>query len=66
MQGFIYTRPLRTILDLIEADTIERGFLRQALRQALHRGLVTRPEIKRVRLSAPAQRVFEDLLRQVA
>jgi predicted transcriptional regulator of viral defense system len=32
-QGFKYTRPLRTILDLIEADTVERVFLRQALRQ---------------------------------
>jgi predicted transcriptional regulator of viral defense system len=65
-QGFKYTRPLRTILDLIKADTVERTFLRQALRQALQRGLVTRSEIKRVRLSDPAQRVFEDLLRQVA
>ena len=65
-QGFKYTRPLRIILDLIEADTVERNFLRQALREALQRGLVTRSEIKRVRLSGPAQRVFEDLLRQVA
>ncbi len=65
-QGFKYTRPLRTILDLIEADTVERTFLRQALRQALQRGLVTRSEIRRVRLSSAAQRVFEDLLRQVA
>ena len=39
-QGFKYTRPLRTILDLIEADTVERVFLRQALGQALHRGLI--------------------------
>src|SRR5437867_6863932 len=34
-QGFKYTRPLRSILDLIEADSVERTFLRQALRQAL-------------------------------
>jgi predicted transcriptional regulator of viral defense system len=65
-QGFKYTRPLPTILDLIEADTVERIFLRQALRQALHRGLITRHQIKRVNLSGPGQRVFEDLLRQVA
>jgi predicted transcriptional regulator of viral defense system len=65
-QGFKYTRPLRTILDLIEADSVERTFLRQALRQALHRGLITRSEVKRVKLSPPAQRVFQDLLRQVA
>jgi predicted transcriptional regulator of viral defense system len=65
-QGFKYTRPLRTILDLIEADSVERTFLCQALRQALDRGLITRSEVKKVKLSAPAQRVFQDLLRQVA
>jgi len=65
-QGFKYTRPLRTIIDLIEADTVERTFLRQALRQALHRGLITRSEVKRVKLRPPAQRVFQGLVRQVA
>ena len=65
-QGFKRTRPLRTILDLIEADTVERAFLRQALRQALDRGLINRRQIKNVKLSVPAQRVFEDLLRRVA
>ncbi|MGH9622129.1 MAG: type IV toxin-antitoxin system AbiEi family antitoxin domain-containing protein [Bryobacteraceae bacterium] len=65
-RGLKYTRPLRTILDLIEADTIEHMFLRQALRQALDRGLITRPEIKRAKLNPPAQSVFQDLLRQVA
>src|SRR5215469_11485184 len=39
-QGFKHTRPLRTILDLIEADSVERTILRQALRHALHRGLI--------------------------
>jgi len=65
-QGFKRTRPLRTILDLIEADTVERAFLRQALRQALDRGLINRHQIKNAKLSVPAQRVFEDLLRRVA
>jgi hypothetical protein len=65
-QGFRYTRPLRTILDLIEADSVEHTFLRQALRQAFHRGLITRSQVNRVRLSARAQKVFESLLRQVA
>jgi hypothetical protein len=63
-QGF--TRPLRTILDLIEADTIERVFLRQAMGQAIHRGLITRQQIKTAKLRGSAQRVFEDLLRKVA
>lgn len=65
-QGFKYTRPLRTIIDFIEADTVERTFLRQALREALRRGLITKSEVKRVKLDGPAQRVFENLLRQVA
>jgi hypothetical protein len=65
-QGFKYTRPLRTILDLIEADTVERVFVRQALEQAFHRGLITRKQIKTAKLSGSAQKVFEDFLRKVA
>ena len=65
-QGFGYTRPLRTILDLIKADTVERGFMRQALGQALHRGLITRQQIKTVKLGGPAQKIFQSLLRKVA
>ena len=65
-QGFEYTRPLRTILDLIEADTVERVFLRQALGQALSRGLITRQQLKTAKLGGSAQKVFEDLLRKVA
>jgi hypothetical protein len=65
-QGFRYTRPLRTILDLIEADSVEHTFQRQALRQAFHRGLIRRSKVNSVRLSARAQKVFESLLRQVA
>lgn len=41
-QGFKFTRPLRTILDLIEAGTVERTFIRQAVRQAFDRGLISR------------------------
>jgi hypothetical protein len=65
-QGFEYTRPLRTILDLIEADTVERAFLRQALEQALHRGLITLQQLKTAKLGGSAQKVFENLLRRVA
>ena len=49
-QGFKYTRPLRTILDLIEAGTVEKNFIRQALRQAVDRGLITRQQIRNARL----------------
>lgn len=65
-QGFNYTRPLRTILDLIEADSVERAILRQALRQALDRGLITRAQMKQARLGPTAQKVFPALVQQVA
>ncbi len=39
VQGFKITRPLRAILDLIEAGTVERNFVLQALMQGVGRGL---------------------------
>ena len=65
-QGFKFTRPLRTILDLIEADTVERNFIRQALRQAIDRGLISRQQIRNGRMSGPARKIIEDALRRVA
>jgi predicted transcriptional regulator of viral defense system len=65
-QGFRFTRPLRTILDLIEAGTVERSFIRQALRQAVDRGLVSRPQIRRAQLSGPARKIVEEVLRRAA
>ena len=65
-QGFKFTRPLRTILDLIEAGTVERNFIRQALRQALDRGLITRQQIRNVRVSGPARKIVEEALRRAA
>src|SRR5229473_5094726 len=65
-QGFKFTRPLRTILDLIEAGTVERNFIRQALRQALDRGLITRGQIRNARMSGPARKIVEEVLRRAA
>ncbi len=65
-QGFKFTRPLRTILDLIEAGTVERNFIRQALRQAVDRGLITRQLIRNMRMSGPARKVVEEVLRRAA
>lgn len=65
-QGFRFTRPLRTILDLLEADTVPRNFLRQALRQALDRGLITRHEIREINLADPARKLFGEVLHRVA
>ena len=65
-QGFRVTRPLRTIFDLIEAGTVERNFIRQALRQALDRGLITRQQIRNSAMSGPARKIVEEELRRAA
>jgi len=44
-QGFRFTRPLRTILDVMEAGMLEDSLLRQAVSQALDRGLITKAEL---------------------
>jgi len=65
-QGFKFTHPLRTILDLIEADDVERGFIKQAMRQALQKGLITRQQLRDITPSRPIQKLIEDILREVA
>jgi predicted transcriptional regulator of viral defense system len=66
VQGFKLTRPLRAILDLIEAGTVERNFIRQAITQAVDRGLITRQQIRSRQMSEPARRIFEEALRRAA
>ena len=65
-QGYKFTPPLRTILDLIEADTVERRFIRQAIRQAVDRGIITRQQIRNAHLGGPASELVEEVLRQAA
>ena len=65
-QGFKFTRPLRTVLDVIEAGAVERNFIRQAIRQAIDRGLITRQQIRNAQLSVPARKVVEEVLRRAA
>lgn len=65
-QGFKFTRPLRTILDLIEAGTVEPHFIRQAIREAVDRGLITRQQIRNTRMSGPARKMVEEVLRRAA
>ena len=64
--GYKYTRPLRTILDLIETGTVERTFIRQALRQAVDGGLITRKQIRNAELSETVRNMVEDALRRAA
>ena len=64
--GYKYTKPLRTILDLIEDGTVERTFIRQALRQAVDRGLIMRQQLRNAELSEAARKMVEDVLRRAA
>lgn len=61
--GYKYTRPLRSILDVIDAGTVERTFVCQALRQALDRGLITRQQLRTVQAGETAREVIDDVLR---
>jgi hypothetical protein len=65
-QGFKLTRPLRAILDLIEAGTVERNFIRQAVTQGVDRGLIARQQIENARMSGPARQIVEEALRRAA
>jgi len=56
--GYRYTRPLRTILDLIEDGTVERGFIHQAARQAVDGGLITYPQIRGTQMTESGRAVF--------
>jgi hypothetical protein len=65
-QGFQFTRPLRTIVDVAETGAVERAFVRQAARQAFDRGLISRSELRKAKLSEPVKKLFEEVLRRVA
>jgi hypothetical protein len=65
-QGFRFTRPLRTILDIIEVGTVDRDLIRQALRQAIDRGLITRQQIRNTPMTESARAFIEQVLRRVA
>jgi hypothetical protein len=64
--GYKYTRPLRTILDLIESGEVERNFIRQALTQAVDREMTTLQQIRNAQLTEPARKIVEAILRQAA
>ena len=64
--GYKYTKPLRTILDLIEDGTVERTFIRQALRQSVNRGLITRQQLRKLEISETTRKIVEDALRRAA
>jgi hypothetical protein len=65
-QGFKFTHPLRSILDLIKADSASKDILKQAIRQALERGLITRRLVSTAEMSEAAKRLFDEALLRVA
>jgi predicted transcriptional regulator of viral defense system len=42
--GYAVTTPLRSVLDLVSSESISRDIIRQAIREARHRGLITAAE----------------------
>jgi hypothetical protein len=65
-QGFRFTRPLRTIVDVAEMGVVERAFVQRAVRQAFDRGLIKRSDLRKATLSDPVKKLFEEALRRVA
>ena len=45
---------------------VERSFIRQALKQAVDRGLITRQQIRNTRMSGPTRKFVEEVLRRAA
>src|ERR1700676_1366950 len=46
MHGVRVTRPLRTILDLLETGHVDRTLIRQAIEEAMRRGLISKKQIE--------------------
>jgi hypothetical protein len=66
VQGFKMTKPLRAILDLIEACTVERNFMLQAVMQGVGRGLIPYHEIETTPMSESARNIVAEALRRAA
>jgi len=64
--GYTYTRPLRTIIDLIEAGDVQRNFIRQALAQAVDRGMITRQQLREAQMAETTRKIVDEMLRQAA
>ena len=45
MHGMRVTRPLRTVLDLLQTGHVDRNLIRQAIDEAMRRGLITGKQI---------------------
>ena len=63
-QGYKFTKPLRTILDVVEADSASKDIVRQAIRQAFERGLINRKQLGSAKMKDPVRKLFEVELRR--
>ena len=64
--GVRVTKPMRTILDLLEGGEMPLGTLRQALRGGLHRGLIRRSEIAEARKRLAGSKHLRTFFQKVA
>lgn len=64
--GVRATKPMRTILDLLEGGEVPPATLQQALREGLRRGLIRRSEIAEVRKYLPDSKQLRTFFRKVA
>lgn len=65
-QRFKFTKPIRTILDLIEADAVSKDIVRQAMRQAFARGLINRKQVRDAQIPHMARKLFEAELKRAS
>ena len=64
--GVGVTKPMRTILDLLEGGDVPTAILRQALREGLRRGLIRRSEIVDARKHLADSKQLRSFFQKVA
>ncbi len=64
--GVRVTKPMRTMLDLLEGGEVPLATLREALREGLRRGLIRRTEIAEARKHLGDSKHLQTLFRKVA
>jgi hypothetical protein len=65
-EGVSVTKPIRTILDLLEGGEVPTATLRQALREGLRQGLIRRSEIAKARKHLAGNKHLQTFFQKVA
>ena len=66
VEGVPVTKPLRTILDLLRESRVSQDVLVQALREGLHRGIITQKAIRETSLPEELGREFREIVARAA